>query len=581
MEVDARPYLPLEIQKNEIRVLHLDPGKDDDRICIRLQHIRPGFMEQYEALSYVWGTASSMQTVRVNGTHDLTITENLDLVLRHLRLLKRSRVLWIDAVCINQSDLEERRQQVQMMGIIYSKAHEVIIWLGADHGYDYHNLLLHMDRLKEPKSNASYIRLLREWCQLGSSPWFSRLWVVQELVLASNDPMVYIGRYRIRWSILSSGSQYLYDLFMSPPQELNELEDDKLLRDFMIYSQDFLTFRYHRLKGRKAPFKARLYDTEFAQATDPRDKIYGVLAMSEFVGSPLQPDYTLTIQEVLIQTTAILLRDHWPMVYSIYPLHYMRDEDSPRIKTVPNLPSWVPDMTLQSKLNREELDEQDQYWKPRNLLRLDPDFLGELCNELPRSVPIAQLPQICTSLIATGHTLGRLIWTSRPNYFQGPDAAMRLNALYHGTLKQNGFTIPMFYRALHESYEDYHFFQHMWAFEEFLGEQNMSAEDISFHYQDALEPVLRGADNRTLFITDSGHIGQTYHPNPDGVRQGDILVGLFGINFPFVIHPLDHQKFRMINVAHVVDHEWGCKARIMNETRSPLQQCTSQEYEFL
>ncbi|OAK94991.1 HET-domain-containing protein, partial [Phaeosphaeriaceae sp. SRC1lsM3a] len=177
------PYHPLESHE-EIRVVYLRPGKDDDAIRIELKHLHRGHLVRYEALSYVWGTALATQAIIVNDTHDLIINENLDIVLRHLRLLNRVRILWIDAICINQSDLEERTQQVQMMGLIYSKAYEVIIWLGPDEGYNYHNLLLHIDKLTRPNSSASFVRLIREMCQLGSSPWFSRVWVAQELVLA-------------------------------------------------------------------------------------------------------------------------------------------------------------------------------------------------------------------------------------------------------------------------------------------------------------------------------------------------------------------------------------------------------------
>jgi hypothetical protein len=99
--------------------------------------------------------------------HDLIITENLDTVLRHLRLPNRVRILWIDVICINQS---ERMQQVQTMGFIYSRAHKVVIWLSPDKGHGYHNLLLHMNKLTIPNSDASFVRLIREMCQLGNSP---------------------------------------------------------------------------------------------------------------------------------------------------------------------------------------------------------------------------------------------------------------------------------------------------------------------------------------------------------------------------------------------------------------------------
>jgi hypothetical protein len=97
-------------------------------------------------------------------------------------------------------------------------------------------------------------------------------------------------------------------------------------------------------------------------------------------------------------------------------------------------------------------------------------------------------------------------------------------------LKRRVSLFPPFFQALHEEEDDYHFFQHKWDFEEFLVYQNGSTEDISCHYLDTLKLVLEGASKRTLFITDSGYLGRTYHPNPDGVQCGDFLVGILVLN---------------------------------------------------
>ena len=367
--IAATPYSPLDPKNQEVRVLYLRPGHDNDEICVRLDRMRLANAFPYEALSYVWGTELSPKPALVNNVHYLAITQNLDCALRHLRLPTRSRVLWIDALCINQQDVQERSRQVQIMDHIYSSAHQVIIWLGPDHGHNYHNVLLHMDKRMVPDSNTLFVQLLRDICRLGSSPWFSRLWVVQELVLATDDPMVYIGRYRIPWSAFASGADHFNYWFWKDSKPGFDVDDKVLIRDFMVQHAGIRSFNELRLSTKQAPLATRLYRTIFQQATDPRDKIYGLLAMSQSPTNNIKPDYTLSIQRVLAQTTAVLLQDRWSALYSCFPLHYMRDEDSPRFKKIQDLPSWVPDMTLQSKLNRQELDEQEQYWKPQTLLR--------------------------------------------------------------------------------------------------------------------------------------------------------------------------------------------------------------------
>ncbi|KAH6857601.1 heterokaryon incompatibility, partial [Alternaria alternata] len=84
----------------------------------------------YTALSYVWGDAKHTKPIQL-GYHQIpTITKNLEKALRHLRDRASERILWVDAICINQSDEEEKLSQVQSMGDVYRNAVEVRIWLG-------------------------------------------------------------------------------------------------------------------------------------------------------------------------------------------------------------------------------------------------------------------------------------------------------------------------------------------------------------------------------------------------------------------------------------------------------------------
>jgi hypothetical protein len=88
---------------------------------------------QYEALSYVWGARVGTEAVTCEGK-TLLITPNCQYALRHLRLAEKDRILWIDAICIDQDEAEEsvkeRNLQVTLMGEIYAKAKRTICWLG-------------------------------------------------------------------------------------------------------------------------------------------------------------------------------------------------------------------------------------------------------------------------------------------------------------------------------------------------------------------------------------------------------------------------------------------------------------------
>jgi len=88
----------------------------------------------YEALSYVWGPFNSPDDPDLIQLNDcgFEVTTNLWRALYALRHETKDRVLWIDAICINQGDLEERSSQVQLMRDVYRKARSVVVWLGEE-----------------------------------------------------------------------------------------------------------------------------------------------------------------------------------------------------------------------------------------------------------------------------------------------------------------------------------------------------------------------------------------------------------------------------------------------------------------
>ena len=97
----------------------------------RISHSPP----EYEALSYAWGSAEDKLDIICNG-HVVRVTRNLCNALQKMRLPNRSRLVWADAVCINQDDIVERGHQVRLMGLIYKRAKRVIIWAGRDDNRD-------------------------------------------------------------------------------------------------------------------------------------------------------------------------------------------------------------------------------------------------------------------------------------------------------------------------------------------------------------------------------------------------------------------------------------------------------------
>lgn len=128
----SSPYLyePL-VNATSIRLLTLCPGNTLDEIKCDLKTVSLADKPEYEALSYVWGSTKRDYTLTCD-RRSLKITKSLHVVLRRLRRTSHARVLWIDQLCINQDDLQERSEQVQIMREIYRNARLVVLWLGED-----------------------------------------------------------------------------------------------------------------------------------------------------------------------------------------------------------------------------------------------------------------------------------------------------------------------------------------------------------------------------------------------------------------------------------------------------------------
>ncbi len=99
-----------------------------------LAHVAFGDNPEYKALSYAWGDGTVKRTILLNGTK-FEVGNNLAAALVNIRGLESAgempQAIWIDAICINQSDLEERGRQVRLMPNIYARAERVLVWLGT------------------------------------------------------------------------------------------------------------------------------------------------------------------------------------------------------------------------------------------------------------------------------------------------------------------------------------------------------------------------------------------------------------------------------------------------------------------
>lgn len=198
---DAPLYSQLPHQR-AIRLLRIKSGTGKEGIQITLETFDLDSNTQFKGLSYVWGDDTSPCEIICNG-HRTPIRRNLWGVLLQLQKQKFDCRLWVDAICINQKDEEEKSFQVAMMRDIYKRAAKVIFWLGEQERYDEDavNLMRSFSRRYPHESDLerNRVKILEEmslssfdcgwagWASLFSRPWFGRVWIVQEFSNAKNS----------------------------------------------------------------------------------------------------------------------------------------------------------------------------------------------------------------------------------------------------------------------------------------------------------------------------------------------------------------------------------------------------------
>ena len=173
------PYTSLP--KGSVRLLQLLPNSNpNSRIecqLITFSMLDSGSTHPYESLSYVWGSENNKLPIYVDGD-ELYVTANLHVALSHLRHCLLERILWVDAICINQADDDEKGRQVLMMAKIYSKASRVVVWLGE--AADDSDEVLEAIRVAAFQKSANSPVVKPSWeaiFTLLERGWFERIWV--------------------------------------------------------------------------------------------------------------------------------------------------------------------------------------------------------------------------------------------------------------------------------------------------------------------------------------------------------------------------------------------------------------------
>lgn len=366
------------------------------------------------------------------------------------------------------------------------------------------------------------------------------------------EPEIRLGYRKFHWDDAFRALKKLNDLLLKPwgpdPYQIDLIAkcDDRFER--------LTGFQRLRLPSKKHSLHDRLQGTQFLQALDARDKVYGILGITSLSKDVLVSDYTLSVQTTLTPAVITMLKSGDAQLYQNFPLYCTAYEDPVDSEIIPAWPSWVPNLSLLSKMSDSYNDWKSHYWDPDNILEYDDSPILSR----PRSIADhgVRSDKDTRTLHVAGRMLGSLSWCSTPQSFRGHGKAQRLYDLFRAA-EANGSQPNTFEKVAAQRGQKEHPRPNSGSKEEYERRLRRTLTPESGVSSKLRQDMYQATRYQTLFTTASSHCGKSYHPDPGGVRAGDALVGLFGVDFPFLLRPIEDGKYGMINVAYLADHRWS------------------------
>ena len=592
-----RIYSTLDASARQIRLLTIDPALDHEgRVTGKLStaSLADNDSPVYNALSWYWGDASSRKEIVLNGVSQY-IPENAVEVLEKACVARECLHVWLDAVCINQDDLEERGYQVSLMEEIYAKARRVIVWLGDD-GIDINKRALKsISMLKkqflgytdqkfglthesdEDAMDPTRFEIFNgqetpvalfdnvdlptcDWLAIEhffAAPWFQRLWVCQEVMLNYGVRCVR-GTLECPWFDVGLAAKWLdfcrYWRAGYVGKRINNVDAAGGVWAFTyIMPADWANLLNLGLE-RKATLLV--------------DYIYGLLGLTE-KGSPsefarsekdLKPDYTKPLALVFAAATRVAIKSRHPYTNALNVLLGAQSFVQP-LNQIPFAGIETPDGT------------EWPTWVPRYDWKFDPEcgspiifndwhgdnaagfFRAAEMTDYSTSPLILGLDGITVSTVTTvGKVIDREMWK---------DSAELSREVLRWAVraKETGMTDLDFAMTLtsrlnhleEDAAEDPAFLQ---RYEAFVADarSDQASGTWSADAQLFVDALWRGSANKLVFELDDGRIGMGYPKT----QVGDIVCILFSGMAPFILrHARDYCKLVGHAYVHNIMHVSG------------------------
>jgi hypothetical protein len=346
-------YSPLDEEAQEIRLFTLLPGSfsSDVRVCLDITPFTKSHVPNFEAVSYTWGSAENPVSIFIgnSGRTTLAVTQNLGKALPYFRSEDKPRVLWVDAICVDQKNLKERGQQVKRMADIFSKAVRVLVWLGpasdnSELALDLFERIASKVKVDEATFNIvattneahwvdskagvpfNEVEFLSIW-QFIQRPWFGRLWIWQEVHLALGDVEVMCGVRTIPWAALQLAIRWLG----RKPLAILDLDDEHYKRFINVINLCLGVNHYRTIRR-------VIHYSKNSNCSDPRDKIYALLSLIYRPWSiRIEPNYTKDVYQTYRDFALSLIESSHDLdILNIVESH----------EHLEGVPSWVPNVSI-------------------------------------------------------------------------------------------------------------------------------------------------------------------------------------------------------------------------------------------
>ncbi|CAO1599279.1 hypothetical protein XANCAGTX0491_003013 [Xanthoria calcicola] len=542
--IDAMPeykYRPLNEEAGEIRLMTLLPGPFNAPICITLKPkvLSHENIPDFQALSYAWGSDVECLNIHVVAGRGvlrlksaaLSVTRNLFEGLKHLRQTRRSTVLWIDQICVDQKNLKERGKQVLRMPDIYSLAQGVVVWLGPEK--DDSNVAMEVindigqqvtvdwGAMKyEVNPSSIYSPSLdispQQWLSimnLLSRSWFDRLWVVQEVCLARKWVRMVCGFKVIPFVTFGNAIGYLEANYNG----ITGREKETLLGIRKL-------FQTKVQGGNRLDFVLR--DTRHCECKDKKDRVYAVLSLlpeREKLG--ILPDYTISARDVFENIIVQQLKSFNTLGMLRYCSIKYRSMD---------IPSWVPDWSTNPKMQPIEIVYAD---------------LGARAHAYSISKGVLAVTAVCVAVV---HGVNNDLAQSIPEDSAGSARVFRqlLSTLVGQDRSDSSLS------KLHSLCVTLcaGWFSEKWIpFHDSLPTYNDVHDYLTMLYEDLAEPpelyssspaiirnIIRMIKGRSLITSADGRLGLA----PEGTEAGDLVFVVLGCRSPLILRPrgsLNHE----------------------------------------